>query len=207
MDYEANLKGALVDVRKSYRLLWSYQRRVFDIIGLIASEMGQDFYYWQVLHSDGPVRSGTNPLKKWAWDMLPMVQASYLFLPSGADPNSPRRGEWMLEISVLSDSGFDEPKGGAEPDASDFPDAAECASTMSLFAWYCKEDCDVNWFNMVWNRMEWPKSDEEVIESDSPPIRVVRKNFNLEMLGNKDAVRDAALKLKGLLPKDAQTEL
>jgi len=55
MSDELDLGIALADVRKAYRLLWCYQKRVFDILRLIVSEFDdRRFYYWRSAHTDPP---------------------------------------------------------------------------------------------------------------------------------------------------------
>ena len=193
MPDDQSLADALVDVRKAYRLLWCYQKRVFDIVKLIASEFDDtSFYYWRVVHSDHPPKSGTNPMEgRWTWDMLPMVQASYLFLPSGIDPNSTLPGQWMLEVQVQSDGGFEEPEDGSEPDPANFEAAEESTSSLVIFAWYCRGETTRNWYGGVWNVLSWPQTDAGLIENADPPIAVFRRNFDLALLGNRDEVRAA----------------
>jgi hypothetical protein len=199
---EQELGAALSDVRKAYRLLWCYQKRIFDIIRLIVDEFDDmSFYYWQTLHSGRPCNSGTDPLKRWTWDMLPMMKASYLYLPSDVDRNSTKPGQWMLEILVESDSGFDCPEDGTEPDPANFKEAAESTSSISIYAWYCTGVANVNWFNGVWKQISWPEIDGEPFENADPPFLIVKKTLNITSLFDKGAVQAAASEFKEMASK------
>lgn len=61
MSDDPNLSTALADVRKAYRLLWSYQKRIFDIVQLIVDEFeSMSFYFWRIMHAGRPCNSTTN---------------------------------------------------------------------------------------------------------------------------------------------------
>jgi hypothetical protein len=188
------LENALIDVRKAYRLLWCYQKRVFDMVKLVVEEFDDmTFYNWRTLHAGHPCRTGTDPMSgRWTWDMLPMVHVSYLFLPGGGDHNSTLPGQWMLEVFVNSDDGFSKAEDGSEPDPVDFKAAEESTSKVSLFAWYCRGETSKNWINGVWQAIDWPEVDGEKIDYADPPFTVFRRDFDLATLPDKDAVRAAA---------------
>ncbi len=145
--------------------------------------------------------------KRWAWDMLPMVQTSYLFLPAGVDNNSTQPGEWMLEILLTSDTGFEAPDDGSEPDPSDFVDAAKCDSTLSLLSWQSTGHTKLNWFSGVWNYFDYPENDDDPVEHVDPPFRVTRKTYKLDKLGSKDAVLAATAGFKQLLAESPETSV
>jgi hypothetical protein len=180
------LEDALTDVRKAYRLLWAYQRRIYDMVELAAGEFDDmNFYWWTTLHADRPVQSGTNPMNgRWAWDMLPMARVSYLFLSSDTDRNRTMPGQWMLEVHVDSDGGFEENEEGTEPDPETFASAAESASSMTLYAWYCTAESGRNWLNGVYRVIDWPE-DGEVMESAEPPFRVFGKTMAIAELSTR----------------------
>ena len=46
MRTDHDLRQALIDVRKAYRLIWLYQRRVVDITRIITDSFGYKFYIW-----------------------------------------------------------------------------------------------------------------------------------------------------------------
>jgi hypothetical protein len=199
---QSDLSNALADVRNAYRLLWSYQKRIFDIIRLMVDEFeDMDFYYWQIMHAARPCNWGTDPFGRWAWDMLPMVKASYLYLPSNVDRNLTRPGQWMLEFSLESDTGFEDPEDGTEPDVGGFKPSSECASLLKMYAWYCTGAAKLNWFGGVWQQIAWPETDGELVESADPPFRLVRKTFDISDLPDKEAVRSAALEFKVVASK------
>jgi hypothetical protein len=198
----AELDAALTDVRRAYRLLSSYQRRLLGLIRTFAEAFdSHEFYYWTPLLGLSPAR-GSDPsaTSSASWRMLPMSWASFLYLPQSADRNHPRAGEWMLEIALRSDTGISA-SGSEEPEASDFPDAAQCSSDVSLVAWQCTAPVDANWLNGIWSAIDWPKEDEKIVESAEPPFRLIKKTFKLTTILGKDDVDRAAVEFKAILSR------
>ncbi len=194
------MKSALADVRRAYRLVWSYQRRVLDIVALIAGEFDEhEFYVWETYPRDRPAGRIKDPTGKWAWDLVPLHKASFLYLPPEADRNRPISGQWMLEIAVETDDGFEDPETGDEPDAAEFDDAASCSSTVTLYAWLCIASCERNWLNGVWRHGEWPEEDGVPVEHAIPPVKIVGRSFDLAEVEDEAAVRRAVETFKTTL--------
>lgn len=189
-----DLSAALSDVRRAYRLLHAYQRRVFDVVEeFVAAFDDRQYYWWRPVHYSKP--GSSNPLERWAWNMLPMVKTSFLYLGAGTDHNLTRPGEWMLELLLESDSGF-ELFGNAEPMSNDFDDVENCRTTLRAIAWCPTKATKLNWLHGFWDEVEWPDRDKEVIEHDDPPLRVIADTFDLVALADKRAVRTAAAGFK-----------
>jgi len=197
MTENLEMQAALVDVRKAYRLVWAYQRRLFDIVKATTDEFeDMGFYYWQTIHTARPANSGSSPFSRWAWDMLPMRRASFLFLNGSTERNLARKGQWMLELHLNSDTGFPVPPINSEPDAADFTPADQCSSELTICAWLCAEDAPCNWFHGVWSVTEWPENDNEVYMSAKPPFHLFRRTFDLAGLGDRASVHAAIVKFK-----------
>lgn len=85
---------ALYDVRKAYRLIFAYQRRILDSIRLLTQE-------YEVLYG-GPKFAGRPKFKRfefdrWSWDYLPLYQAIFKFRINK---------EFELSIYINADNGF-----------------------------------------------------------------------------------------------------
>ncbi len=200
MPASEEMKSALADVRRAYRLIWSYQRRILDIVALVAGEFEEhEFYGWETYPRDRPCGRWKDPTGKWAWDLLPLHQASFLYLPPDADRNRPAAGQWMLEIVVKADDGFEDPETGDEPDASDFTDATSTSSKISMYGWLCTASCERHWLNGVWHHGEWPDEDGAPVEHSTPPFKIVGQSFDLAELADESAVKDAVAKFKETL--------
>jgi len=84
------IDNALQDVRKAYRLLYLYQRRTMNIVQRITKEFDCQYYGWVPYKFYRPPKFGTKDIfNRWAWDMLPMYDVSFLFLKTGADLTCP----------------------------------------------------------------------------------------------------------------------
>jgi len=96
-----DIKSALIDVRKAYRLLYEYQKRVLDLIDYIGRKYG--FSYdggWAKFCNNAP-RNGKGLLTNWAWDWLPFYFYEFHF-------NDKKQEEDIIHFSIviLSDSGY-----------------------------------------------------------------------------------------------------
>ncbi|MGH6956450.1 MAG: hypothetical protein ACREEW_07265 [Caulobacteraceae bacterium] len=196
MTNQAGLREALGDVRRAYRLLWCYQDRLFDIIRAIAGEFDSlKFYVWQP-NSAARIDGTTNPLTRSPWFAFPMMNVSYLYR-SGDDPNYAKAGDWLLDIRVISDSGFDDSNDSrltADPD--DFPGIEATSSRINLYAFYFVGDIKGNLLRDVWNQLEWPATNGEVGEPTTHSVRTLGMTFDIAELGDKDAVLAATRTFK-----------
>ncbi len=194
-DKEA-LQAALGDVRRAYRLLWCYQDRLFDIIGAIAGEFGNlKFYQWHP-NSAARMDGGTDPRTRSAWFAFPFMNVSYLYR-SGDDPNHAKTGDWLLEIRVVSDSGFDDDvhsPWNADPD--DFAGVETTDSRIDLNIFYFTDDFKGNLLRDLWKVLEWPSTNGELGEPSTHPVRTIGATFGIVDLGDKEAVVTAIRSFK-----------
>ncbi|MET4634927.1 hypothetical protein [Kaistia defluvii] len=192
-------KETLTDVRRAYRLIWGYQRRIMDILNMMADEFDtHEFYCWKTLDRDPPAKRGTNPLKKWAWDLLPLYQASFLYTAVGSDRGSLKAGEWLLEFYVNSDDIDFKGYRAGEPDALKFLSPENSNSMISLVAWKCTRDTKADWFRDIWNYSDWPTSGD-VLQIDDYPVRAIKLEFPIEDLDGKPAIKKAVSDFRALL--------
>jgi len=194
-DKEA-LSAALGDVRRAYRLLWSYQDRLFDIVGAIAGEFESlKFYIWHP-NSAARIDGGTDPRTRSAWFAFPMMNVSYLYR-SGDDPNQAKAGDWLLDIRVVSDSGFDDVSHSPyDADPDDFAGIEATVSRIDLNIYLFTGEFKGNLLRDVWNRLEWPEPNGEVSEPSTHPVRTIGASFDIADLGDKDAVAIATRAFK-----------
>lgn len=183
-----DLKSALVDVRRAYRLLWSYQRRMIDLVQLIGDGFDtHKFYAWASPSFDRQTNLTSTPLKKWAWDGLPFYKVCFLFMPTEASPHNPKAGDWLLEVFLDTDN-VDVQQMRGEPDASKFPDATTTASMLKLVAWKCTKDVSANWFRDIWRSSDWPPVDGVPFQVPGKPVVSMSLSVPLEELSNRQSV-------------------
>lgn len=194
-----DIKSALCDVRKAYRLLFLYHRRVADLITEIAGLMRCDFYF----QAFRPQRHGVYGQN---WDQaLPMIRNCFLFLPTGQDAEDVKTGDWMLAVLVQSDTGF--PLDGEAPGlnlATLLPvDAAQ--SRFSLMVYRSMIDQQRNWYRNVWDAVSWPKDREVTLELDGA-IKTYAMSFDLAELADNDTVKDRVAHFQDALRREHLVE-
>jgi hypothetical protein len=212
MDTQLDLQHALIDVRKAYRLIWLYQRRVVDIIRLITDTLGYRFYHWDTEDSIGrmPGQTTTDPFSegRWIWATLPLYRMSLLYLPTTLEWNVQKKGEWMLEIFVETDTGAAEREDESEPTPSEFKAADQSETFLRLYAWYCTGDENSDWFSNIWYKLDWPEQDDEVtVEHPAVPVRIVRKSLELSKLADRASVERAIAEFKTMVSNKFQQQV
>lgn len=77
---KVELETALADVRKAYRLLYSYQRRVMDTVKFVADTLSISVNSgWAIYSANAPRNGSKLNLDCWAWDWLNMYVYEFFF--------------------------------------------------------------------------------------------------------------------------------
>lgn len=157
-----DLTNALVEVRKAYRILYAYQKRVLDTCSRIVDslecegEQLQPSYAW--CYPESPRIGGTKDLLSFeALDLLPLKHAS-LFVTNTGDHSFSRKGNWLFEIRIVSDSDYSdlpekEPANGftfAPPESTD--------TYLMIYLWKRITKGTGDWGNDVLGKVDWPKA-------------------------------------------------
>jgi len=191
MNPSPGLKEALIDVRKAYRLLSLYQRRVLDLVKETGSMFDLDFYGWSPVHFGRIGKLGTDPTGKWAWDLIPLYCASFLYVQPSYNRRHRRQGEWMLEIGVNSDDGFDpSSKKNLEPNVSDFRPAEECKSWFGLYCWFSTTTVKESDWLQLWdfNSDIEPPGDGKINVDTKRQLKITGKEYDLHTLRDKESL-------------------
>ena len=97
---KAEFEDVLLDVRKAYRLLYLYQRRVMDLVGFIGN------YFGFIFENGGPQFSAPPSPKAnldyWAWDYLGMYNYHFNFQAK----EFKGVGNVAMQVFLMSDTGF-----------------------------------------------------------------------------------------------------
>jgi len=130
----AYLAAALTDVRRSYRLVQSYQRRLWDLLQSldeVLSGAGLPFERWTPMNVWSPPKTGTRFfVERWAWDFIPAYQIGCEWQGTDAPKNLTRR----VFVIATADTGYDATSQG-EPDPAQFKPAEECATVLRVGLW------------------------------------------------------------------------
>lgn len=185
------LSRALLDVRKAYRLLYLFQQRIMDLVAQLSGKLGQSFWYWLPSGDEEAILGSKNPVERSAWKMLPLFDASFLFLqPEATNASAPRKGQWALEVLLCFDDG--QPEGGrGEPNPADFANPALCRSKIYLYAYVVQEDIQGEWWRHVYQSSEWPEEDG-IAETNTKGVRVIGLSSDLASLSDSSAVFELA---------------
>ncbi len=94
------LNDVFLDVRKAYRLLYNYQRRVLDLVNFISSELGFEYQGGRPHFMNTSPNSNNGNLDQSAWDWLNMYFYEFIMHPL-------KVGKKIVNLSIFieSDSG------------------------------------------------------------------------------------------------------
>lgn len=127
------LSATLADVRRAYRLIHAYQRRVWDLLRVIdqtAARGGLAFDHWQPMNVNAPPKAKTKFFEWcWAWDFVPAYDLGCEWVGKAGKKVVKR-----VFVIVKADTGYKQ-RGNKEPDAADFPPAEACATEVHLGLW------------------------------------------------------------------------
>lgn len=204
---ERTLSASLIDVRHAYRLLWDFQRRCLDTLKYVSQQFPErEFYQWEnnVVDAVPPARS--DPLNSFAWSFLPFYNLSILYTRGGDARAHPKVGDWLLEVRIAADTGWNVIDERVEPDPSKFVSVDSADSKLSIFVFKCVSDIDPknNWFHHVWRNASWPEDevdpDEQgVIYLAEDPLVACQIDIPLSHLTTKDAIRAFCDRAKQLI--------
>ena len=158
------LADALADVRRAYRLLAAYQKRIIDYTQSIANHLQFEYY-----HADPrfDLPNKNNPYGRWAWDYLPLSRWDFLFLKHqeanlypNLDVNSfPLEGDMLLAIVHEPDSGLVAALNGVEPNPAGFTPAQDCQSRLGLWLFINRVNLihQTNWYYSIYKSAARPQ--------------------------------------------------
>ncbi|AUX32024.1 MULTISPECIES: hypothetical protein [Sorangium] len=188
-----NLAGALAEVRRAYRLLHAYHRRLCDLLQVtdqFLAERGFEFERWEPVNVARLPRSAKPFFRPeyWAWDLTPAYQVECSWHGS-------REGiHCKVYIHAIADTGYVD-SGDREPDPTRFRAAEETASELRVGLHRTrarKPDWSGAWklLSPITNLRDGTHHQVKVGEDD---YTYRYFNLNLAELGDEGAINDRLL--------------
>lgn len=127
---ENQLTDVLKDVRKAYRLLYLFQKRILDTVSFIGTKYGFDKIErgYSKFSKRAPAIMAVDD-KKWAWDWLNMYLYEFHFGAKDNDEN-----KIYFSIILQSDTGFWDGKSNDKLDLETYADVEESSSRLIFIA-------------------------------------------------------------------------
>lgn len=165
IDSMLDLEPVFVDVRKAYRLLWGYHRRIIDTARLMQGVIAPQSERLGNPPTLTPMSSGRNLMASddWLWDATPLISVSFLWVHHTSRKDWKGRhhpDDYMLDIHFIADSAFEEASEGDEPDPSKLPLPAECRTETRITVVKPRQDVsNTDWYR-VWEENDYPCNGE-----------------------------------------------
>lgn len=179
---QKSIESLLVDVRKSYRFIYEYQRRVMDLITFIGG-------YWDFVYEKGepvfcrpPSHKKINPSVNWAWDFLLFYNYNFVY-------TSKDLGSWKnlkLMLNIVSDNGFYETDSNASRLNINSFEASEVSKTELHII---LKSTGVEWFDYQSKQYSAKNGDDTYVNKDEKSSTIIiGQKFNLTQLTNEGDV-------------------
>jgi hypothetical protein len=188
------LKNALGEVRKAYRVLYAYQKRALDISAEVAVSLQLQFFFsWYYPHL--APKPNKTPFDASAWDFLPLVDFSVFFSNSGNGYFS-RKGDWMLEIRVISDSAYTEAWDLSKVGPLEIS-TEDADSYVMIYGWIRTQRGTGKWMD-VHEAGDWPEAGKLVLMDGA---KAYGHRFEFADLADPASLKTALSKLTATLRK------
>ncbi len=96
-----NISQTLLEVRKAYRFLYSYQKRILDLISFIGGKFGFKYNGGYPKFSSPAPRNGKGYLNLWSWDWLNLYYYEFHF-----ENFIIQEDQIYFSIFLLNDTGY-----------------------------------------------------------------------------------------------------
>lgn len=173
------IEAVFFDIRKAYRLLYTYQSRVMEIMHFIGNMTSRRYEGGWSKFSNSSPKNGKGNLDLWAWDWLNMYCYEFYFGIKEINENSIKFSVWLV-----SDTGFYDIETADETDIESFS-SVESSKTKLVFVigkntWHTNfKDFQSNMKNDATDYVR--RNENEVL---------LAKSFNLSSFINSDQTRE-----------------
>lgn len=177
------LKNSLIEVRKAYRLLYDFQKKVIDLVKFIGSEFGRSYSGGHVKYSDVCPRNGKGNLDNWAWDWLNMYYYEFSF-------HNFEIKEYF-SVVLISDTGYYEVH-EHDPnlnklEVTKYQNVENSKTKLALVYGDRIWECDGFLKNNCWQDPEFILKYQGVFDKDNNSGKMLFKSYDLEDFKNKEA--------------------
>jgi len=150
-----NARHLVAQAATAHRIVVGFYQRMLPQFDEIAAGLDMDFWYWEPIETGRPCRSTTRPSANWAWDMVPLYAANYVYRRA-RQAERVTEGDLALQFSVYFDTSFDadeRKRAGVkgEPDALALPTGR---SEIQAYLCRCTGD-DRRAFEVMWRESEY----------------------------------------------------
>lgn len=96
-----NVNDILLNVRKAYRLLFEYQKRILDLMSFIGGSFGFSYNGGYPKFSGSSPKNGKGKLNNWSWDWLNMYYYEFNFVSKKIGDNT-----IAFAVVLINDTGY-----------------------------------------------------------------------------------------------------
>jgi len=170
------LEEQFIDVRKAYRLLYHYQRRVIDLAYFIGNYYNMDFISGNPWFSGATFNRTSVSQKRWAWDWLGMYFYDFYF-----EKEFENQKKIQLGVIIQSDTGYFDSKDAKKLNLKDYAKPEESETRLILAVsqgnWDSKEIRETKFFSKELE--QYPPTYEKSPKKDLSNEKIIAKAYSL----------------------------
>lgn len=174
----SQIESTLLNVRKAYRLIYTYQRRVMDIMQFIGHLTSRRYEGGWSKFSNSSPKDGKGTLDLWAWDWLNMYCYEFYFGEKVIDGNAIGLSVWLVSDTGYYDAESDEPL--------NLDSFSKVGSSITKLVFVIGKNIWHNDLDDFWENAR--KDVTEYVKRDNNEI-LIAKSFELSRFLNSDEAR------------------
>lgn len=143
------------NVRIAHRLSVGFYQRMMPLLDTTAEVLDCEFWYWKPVFTARPGASGTQPTRKWLWDMMPLFASRHVYRKVAGGPL--QRGDIAVSFGLYLDDGFKPEKrqtAGVKGDPD--PVLLPAGAAVLELELYRASDDGGDTFDAVWDKAASP---------------------------------------------------
>ena len=174
--------SALLDVRKAYRLLYLYQRRILDLVSFIGDRLSIEFKEgWSYFSNTARTGSRVH-LDRWAWDWLSMYFYEFYFGQIITN--------YYFALVLQNDSGFFEMDNVSKLDVEKFLPVEKSQTRLIFYCVFAETEIEHPIDVFLIDDLGDGKKSEFIKGGKSGPL-FVAKAYDLERFFNGESTVEA----------------
>lgn len=185
----------LLEVRKSYRLLFEYQKRILDLVDYIGKSYNLKYDGGYSKFSNTSPRNGGGSLDSWAWDWLNMYYYEFHFKNKDI-LNDKNKDTIYFSLFILNDDGYFQAKNEQNIERTSVSKFVDVEKSRSKLIFVVGKNYWDSW-GKNWDDLNFILKDHDV-KRKSENEYMIFKSFSLECFENEDHAKKSILEFEKL---------
>lgn len=187
---------SLAQVRQAHRICAAWYQHMLPMLNEVAQKMDTKFLLWETWSFNKPSRRQSNPLECWKWDLLPMMDVSFVFSKQQQPGNSMAETDFVMDLKLVTDSELESDYRETQYSKNDEPlaiklkksaDVAE--SYLGVYFFSAVNNAVYDTPEELWSSYDgYPETNSLIKRSDNDQIKGIGFSVPLSKLANDNGM-------------------